>query len=633
MKPDYEFEPLGGSPRDGYNDPLKTMFGKKLQDNLAREAIQNSLDAVLDPNMPVTVKFNLEKWTKKEIPEVEKLSKIFQACSKDETSGAHFKNSEKTINSNNIPVLIISDFNTTGLTGANDNIKGKFYNFFKCVGGNNKQSGDAGSYGYGKAAYISGSCVDTFFATSYFTEKNVKQCLFMGSIRVVSHDVGGILKRGIGSFGLKNQIPIREIRKIPKQFLVRKEVSGTDIFVIGVRNPENWQDSVEKAVLKHFWLAILKNKLVVEVGDKKINKENLQAKIIESFKDLTLQAGWKTENPIPYLDAFLNGQKIESQLPTLGSVEFYLKIQKDPTLSTSHVACFRKNLMRIQVKRFQSLVPFSGVFLCPNEPGNSILRKMEPPNHMAWDKDEVHAKDEHDKTLPECAAADREYKSFIRTELDKLWASNPKATLKIENLDKFISLADADNEAELPINSTGEEKNNDETGGIVQKNLSVNLTIFKKEPKKTIDVPGTDTGDEVIVEGHGDQGILKPPTDVDVVNPEQNTGNEGNTGGGDTNAKVLNHTSRYMAYMDNGKPSHLIMVRSSAPNKSVVLKVQESGDEDLNPLQIVSVSPQGTIDKKGNISGLKTDKRGEIKIFLKLKKNIKPSIRTTLYAV
>lgn len=633
MKPDYEFEPLGGSPRDGYNDPLKTMFGKKLQDNLAREAIQNSLDAVLDLSKPVKVKFDLVKWTKKEIPEVEKLSRIFQACSKDETSGAHFENSKKTINGNNIPVLIISDFNTTGLTGLNNDIKGKFYNFFKCVGGNNKQSGDAGSYGYGKAAYISGSCVDTFFATSYFKEKKDNQCLFMGSIRVVSHELGGVLKRGIGSFGLKNQIPVREIGKIPKQFLVRDEVSGTDIFVVGVRNPENWRESVEKAVLKHFWLAILQNKLVVEVGNKIIDKENLHAKIKEVFKDLTHQSGWKTENPIPYLDAFLNGQRIEAELPTLGKVDFYLKVQKDPNLSTSHVACFRKNLMRIQVKKFQSLVPFSGVFVCPFEPGNSILRKMEPPNHMAWDKDEVHAKDEHDKTLPECAAADREYKSFIRQELDKLWASNPKATLVIENLDKFISLADADNDAELSFKSNGEEKSDDEAGRIKQKNLLVNLTIFKKESKRTVCVPGTESGNSVTVEGDGDQNIFKPTTDQVVVNPEPDTGDKGNTGGGDTNAKVINHTSRYMAFTDKGKPAHLIMVRSSAPNKNVILKVQESGDEDINPLEIVAVSPQGTVDKKGNISCLKTDKNGELKIYLKLKKNLKPSIRTTLYEV
>ena len=59
MNLNYEFEPLGGSSRDGYNDPLKTMFGKKLQDNLAREAIQNSLDAVDDRSRPVHVKFRL----------------------------------------------------------------------------------------------------------------------------------------------------------------------------------------------------------------------------------------------------------------------------------------------------------------------------------------------------------------------------------------------------------------------------------------------------------------------------------------------------------------------------------------------------------------------------------------------
>ena len=177
------------------------------------------------------------------------------------------------------------------------------------------------------------------------------------------------------------------------------------------------------------------------------------------------------------------------------------------------------------------------------------------------------------------------------------------------------------------------KESEDESGLIQQKKQSVNLTIFKKEPKKTIDVPGTDTGNDVIVEGTGDQEVLKPRTDQVVDNPEAITGNEGNTGGGDTNAKILNHTSRYMAYIDNGKPAHLIMIRSSAPNRNVMLKVQESGDEDINPLDIVSVTPQGTIDKKNNIIGLKTDKKGELKIFIKLKKNIKPSIRTTLYAI
>jgi hypothetical protein len=194
-------------------------------------------------------------------------------------------------------------------------------------------------------------------------------------------------------------------------------------------------------------------------------------------------------------------------------------------------------------------------------------------------------------------------------------------------------LSDADQSAELSKIPDGNEKQDHEAGNIQQKNLSVNLSIYKKEPKKTIDAPGTDTGADVLVEGDGEQNIIIQRTDQEVEDLEANSGSDGNTGGGDTNAKILNHISRYMAYIDKGKPTHQIVIRSSALNKKVMLKVQESGDEDINTLDIVSVSPQGAIDKKGNIIGLKTDKKGELKIYLNLKKNIKPSIRTTLYAI
>ena len=634
MNLNYEFEPLGGSSRDGYNDPLKTMFGKKLQDNLAREAIQNSLDAVDDRSRPVYVKFSLKKWSKKEIPQVDHLTEIFKACSQDESSGAHFKNSEKVINSKNIPVLIISDFNTTGLTGSNDDIKGKFYNFFKCVGGNNKQSGDAGSYGYGKAAYISGSCIDTFFAVSYFKSKKTIDCLFMGSIRVVSHMIRNVMKRGIGSFGLQNQIPVRDKKFIPNQFLIRDDQPGTDIFVIGLRNPENCLEQIEKAVLKHFWLAIYEGKLVVQVEDLKIDKKNLIEKMHEAFKDVQTTLGWKTENPIPYIDAYLNGEKKEIILPTLGKVRLYLKIQKDPLMATSHVACFRKNLMRIQIKKFQSIVPFSGVFLCPEEPGNSILRKMEPPNHMAWDKDEVHAKDENDRPLPECASADKEYKGFIRDEINKLWIINPKATLKIDNLDKFISLPE-ENELQREItNGEGDIKEDEaETGDMNSRKASISLAVFRKEPKKGASVPGTDENGLLDVDGEGPGKFEPPHSNEQGPSKPDEKGDKGETGGGDTSAKTLNHLSRYMVYSKDGKNLHQLIVRSALANKAVRLKIQESGDEDVNPIEVISVSPQGKIEKNGQISGLTTNNKGIFVINLEIKNKVKPSIRTTLYEV
>jgi hypothetical protein len=62
----YEFDPLHNSPSEEYNDPLKTMFGRDSKDNLAREAIQNSIDAGIDPKKPVRVVFQLEKWKKEQ---------------------------------------------------------------------------------------------------------------------------------------------------------------------------------------------------------------------------------------------------------------------------------------------------------------------------------------------------------------------------------------------------------------------------------------------------------------------------------------------------------------------------------------------------------------------------------------
>ena len=133
----YEFDPLHNSPREAYNDPLKTMFGRDSKDNLAREAIQNSIDAEVDSNKPVQVVFRLETWKKEQIPDVAQFEKILKACEQDDKSKKHFQNASRILKSGSIPVLIVSDFNTSGLSGADDldDEESNFYNFFKAIGG------------------------------------------------------------------------------------------------------------------------------------------------------------------------------------------------------------------------------------------------------------------------------------------------------------------------------------------------------------------------------------------------------------------------------------------------------------------------------------------------------------------
>ena len=64
----YHFDNQGNGPEDGYNDPLKTIFGSRVE-AVAREAFQNSTDAIHDSSQPVRVKVQLEYITKDEIPD------------------------------------------------------------------------------------------------------------------------------------------------------------------------------------------------------------------------------------------------------------------------------------------------------------------------------------------------------------------------------------------------------------------------------------------------------------------------------------------------------------------------------------------------------------------------------------
>jgi len=628
MKANYEFENLGGSPRDDYNDPIKTMFGKNLEDNLPREAIQNSLDACLNKKKPVIVKFKLEKWSEKDIPHSKSFEEILQACSSDKKSKEHFKKALKILKGGSIPVLILSDFNTTGLTGADDDESSKFYKFFKSVGGSGaeKDDGMGGSYGYGKGANISGSGLDTFFATSWFEEKGKINALFMGSLRLVSHTIKGVSKRGIGSYGLPGQKPVRNLKDIPDKFNLRKGESGTDIFIIGLKNHDEWQEYITRSVLKNFWLAIYEEKLVVEIGTKKINKATLSNHLKEAFDSKSKKLFY--ENPIPYFDAYINGKKISERLPTLGTVSFHYKISNESDMSTFHVACFRKNLMLIQAKSFSSIIPYTGLFVCLDEEGNKILRKMEPPNHKEWSKDELHAQDEEGNTLPECLKADREYKAFIRNQIKSLYEQNPKASLTIESLEDFITLSDDSSGSKASQGDKNESK--EETADIKPKSHSFEAPVLKRETKKTKIVPGSSDDGKVPIE-KGEGGSFGEGGDGD--DPFAGTkGGHGQVGGGETAAKVLGHTSRYYAEEVEGKAIHNLIIRT-LPNKKVLLKLQEAGDDDLSPLIVTKVSSTGKIDKHGHIADLVTDSSGEVKVCFEIESKIKPSLKINLYEI
>ena len=632
MKPRYEFEPLGNSPEDGYNDPLKTIFGQDAE-TVAKEAFQNSIDAAADPTKPVRVKVNLEWIDAKQIPGAIQLKKIFTACSKNPSGKTHFENAIKQLASKKIPVLILSDFNTTGLTGSNTDKKGKYYNFFKSVGGHNKLQGSAGSYGYGKATNIAFSAFDTFFATSLYAEKSAKKFVFMGCVRVCSHQTDEKERRGLGSFGLPGQLPIRVKTEIPSYYLRRTKEPGTDIFIPAYRDAANWKQNIIRSALKNFWPAILKSRLEVEVGDVSITAASIDELMATYFPAGTKVERWKFNDPTPYYQAYKTGKKITAKLETLGDVECYL-LSGSSVTSTNHVACFRKNLMLIQHKRFESIVPFSGVFICPDEAGNIILQKMEPPQHNEWSKSVRHAQDETGITLKECSAADREYRTFLRDELKKLLTARSQKKIELGTIDEYISLLDSrDKVATAGKDDTGDEQSDKELGREVVKPQIVVERAHRKNAPKLAAIPGNDDDGEVIADGDGDQpGGGKSSGGGGEGN---SSAGSGSSGGGEVTAKITRAKLRSFTVSDGDHLKTVLIIRTipKRPNAKLKVNLKAGTDDGYEAVEIESVAPQGSISSDGAILGLKTDSRGELRLDVCFKRNERYSLKADVYEI
>ena len=632
MRAKYEFELLGNSPEDGFNDPLKTIFGENVE-TVAKEAFQNSIDAVADQSQPVKVKVSLEHIDSRTIPEASQLKKIFTACSKNKAGKTHYQNAIKLLGSKKIPMLVISDSNTTGLTGSDSDKKGKYYNFFKSVGGHNKLEGAAGSYGFGKSTNIAFSAFDTFFATSLYLDGDDKKFVFMGCVRVCSYQINGKEMRGIGSFGLPKQRPIRVKDQIPSHYIRRSDEPGTDIFIPAYKKSADWKNDIIKSALKNFWPAILQSRLEVEVDGIKINAATLDSLMEEYFPTDQKTERWKHNDPRPYYLAYKSGKKISAKLDTLGEVECYL-LAGPKIKTTNYVACFRKNLMLIHHKRFESTVPFSGVFICPDEAGNRILQKMEPPQHNEWNKKIPHAQDEFGASLKECSAADREYRNFLRDEIRKLLTARTQKKIELSTLDEYISLLDAQEKSSSSgKDDAGEQPSDVESGREVIQPQSVSGRVYRKDTAKRVAIPGNVEQGEVPVPGDGDN----PGGGKSKGGGGEGQGltGSGSSGGGETAAKIARARCKTFTVSEGGRLKTVLIVRTAPklPDAELKVSLKAGTDDGYELVEVESVSPQGKVNSDGNLTGLKTDSNGELRLDVYFKRNERYSLKVDVYEI
>ena len=186
----WNFPLLDGGREGGINDGGIEHFRANHLASLAREICQNSLDAKDQfKSVPVKVLFNLEHLSQDQFPGCEDFRRTLEACAEywenrnDEKALRFFSGALNIVREVKIPFLRISDFNTTGLLGA-EREGSDWHNLIKAVGVSEKGTGKGGSFGIGKAAPFACSGIRTVF---YSTLDKEGVRAFQGVARLVTH--------------------------------------------------------------------------------------------------------------------------------------------------------------------------------------------------------------------------------------------------------------------------------------------------------------------------------------------------------------------------------------------------------------------------------------------------------------
>lgn len=385
------FPLTGGGPDQGPNDSGLEHFMGDVPKHIARECAQNSIDAAkrsANPK-PVRLEFNLQQVPVADLPGLSEIREsVISSCkdyyNRDAKAKRYCDLALSVLSTKEIPVLRISDYETTGLNGADDDRNGQWYSLVKSSGVSSKDSDSAGSFGIGKHAPFATSAVRTVY---YRTKTESGDVAFQGVSKWWSHENRERqVTQGTGFIGILDSHSqmcraVRVEEEIPSVF-ARTE-TGTDIWVPGFAQEEGWEKKIIHHLLNNFWLAIHNDAIEFSVNGHRISKDNIEPLLVEysarrDFRALHYYQALTSSNSVIVTETF----------PFVGEMRLYLLAADDETLP-KNVQGMRKTGMVIEEKRFACRRHYAGVLLCSNDEGNSFLRSIEPPRHDKWERERI----------------------------------------------------------------------------------------------------------------------------------------------------------------------------------------------------------------------------------------------------
>ncbi len=399
----WKFRP-GGATESPQNSSIKD-FSKNIFESIVREAIQNSLDNPMPGSAePVKVAFEFDSVRKDDVPEYDDLLNRYKASKAFWEHDSSYKPIFDAVDQRledfleEIPYLKISDYHTTGmslLSTHGDSIRMSSYYAF--TRGNNtvKSAKDAGgSEGQGKATFFAASALRTIFVHTI----SEKGSIYEGLTRMPTHTWSDGMDYALTGH-LFQDIDKPEYELAPQLDLPFRRTDdenniGSSISILGLWGYENATEKIIKSAINNFWMAIHDGDLTVQVGNEiTICSDNLLDLIEKYLPERTESIHTKsdpTENGRArcYYETWTSMDDVTEtyteSLELLGQCT--LKISQHAEYP-GKVEFFRKQKMLINRSGQNSYVAkgYCGVFICTDDLGNQLLRKMEGKTHTEWD--------------------------------------------------------------------------------------------------------------------------------------------------------------------------------------------------------------------------------------------------------
>ena len=410
----WRFPPTNGGVGAGFNDSGIAHFSGAPLPSLARETIQNSLDARLSDKEPVHVSFELIHLRPTDIG-VNELRPAIEACERekmiDEPVRSALAAARESIDAKKIPCLRVSDRNTTGLQGDHWRALVKMQG----VSFKPEHEGAGGSHGIGKYAPFSVSTPRTVFYWTCYEQGGKYAEQFQGKSVLMSHQGKEGETQGTGFYGVKNDCSELRRGEIPKCFRMltkdHRPVNGTSLVICGFKATEDWRRRIASSVIENFFHAISVGSLTVtiEPDDSEDRPELLEiegASLESWFEELGANvhraedAGDEDATALEQARTFWeisNRPKpdAERQDPDLGHCRLWIRVGED---LPGRVALVRRIGMMITTQqrnliRFPGFRGFSALCVFEDPHGNELLRRMENPRHDQFEPDRLPEKE------------------------------------------------------------------------------------------------------------------------------------------------------------------------------------------------------------------------------------------------